>query len=1081
MEIVMNQTLDGVKTRIAAMLFWSTIVLAGQNSALSQDQLHREKIIVLPDDVKLELVLIPAGEFMMGEPGETTGSRMQHRVKITRPFYMGKYEITQAQWKAVTGYNPSNRCGSEGLDRPLQRPVQNISWYEVRKKFLPKMQQYAPKGWEIRLPTEAEWEYACRAGTKTKFHCGDTLRKEQANFWYRLYKGLMPVGSFPANNWGLHDMHGNVWEWCEDRYDEDFYRNSPVEDPFNNRTGVHRVLRGGAFCFDADHCASAFRYAYPPLYWIHCHSWYLGFRVVLGFPLPKEVEGEDDSRAPIAPAVPPGGESKSDWPQFMRVPEHTGSAAEEDLTLPLGLVAQVKLDDMVTTSPAIVGNRVYVCDQMGTAYCIDPDQRKIIWKSSPDARKAMGGNSSSPCYAKGRVCYGTTAGTFHILDASDGKVVKTADLGWPIIVAPVYANDSVYVHTVGAVVHCMDLDGNERWRWDHYQRYRSTVSQDVPGAGEKESYYSQGPNYSGHPLCVSGNKIVAGAAWDTYCLEDRGKDAGLSWCLRPYLYPMEKAISGGYIYYAGLGWDGAAFAGRFLLKDAGAGEMIRHDPTTCTPAVRGSRIYCGQLGGGFSAYEFADDVEPRKLWTDAGKSLSIASSALSRDHVVIATTDGELIVSSLDGPNQSGPFRFKTPHGKLIASSPAISGGRVFFGCDDGYLYVLGPAGRLKPEAQPLVLHEPKSRGIPAKGEAYAWSCRRGNAANTCSVEDPGFRPPLKVRWAMRNTYCKNSPVTDLDSIYVLSCRSLMTAIEQSTGRIRWRQMVSDIAPGSSLGLFCPTIYQRQMYLLMKDGKGFFCLDTLTGELLWKKPRVFERGENLVCGEGLVVWSTVSRSSDNNWEWKTRAFDAASGAEVWTASPEGAWKGNRFAMTSGCVLDGRLFYSRKDGQEGLTIALDLKTGKIIWTNKTYFLDSVGPVCGRDGRIYVGGSCLSAADGTLIWKGNSVTSLGKDYGIRTTWGGQGFAFSLKDGKGHTELSTLGTWHSCNDLVPVVAPGLSLHLSPKGLLVQDLSNGKAIWASRGFAPATCTYPAVANGRVFVTSHNTGAIYCFEPEEK
>src|SRR5262245_44780044 len=114
-------------------------------------------------------------------------------------------------------------------------------------------------------------------------------------------------------------------------------------------------------------------------------------------------------------------EPTSDWPQFMRVPEHTGDAAAESLAFPLGLVAQVRLDDAVLSSPAVVGDRAFAVDQMGTAYAVDWRAGKIVWKSAPDGDRAMGSNTSSPCVAQGRVCYGTTAGSFHFLDAQTGK------------------------------------------------------------------------------------------------------------------------------------------------------------------------------------------------------------------------------------------------------------------------------------------------------------------------------------------------------------------------------------------------------------------------------------------------------------------------------------------------------------------------------------------------------------------------------------------------------------------------------------------------------------------------------------
>src|SRR5262245_27608856 len=115
----------------------------------------------------------------------------------------------------------------------------------------------------------------------------------------------------------------------------------------------------------------------------------------------------------------------ADWPQFMRDAAHTGDAPNETVQLPLGLAAHVKLKDAVLTSAAVVKGRVYVIDQMGTAYCIDPQAGSIIWQNAPDGPRAMGSNTSSPCVADGRVYFGTTAGNFHVLDATDGKVVKT--------------------------------------------------------------------------------------------------------------------------------------------------------------------------------------------------------------------------------------------------------------------------------------------------------------------------------------------------------------------------------------------------------------------------------------------------------------------------------------------------------------------------------------------------------------------------------------------------------------------------------------------------------------------------------
>lgn len=180
-------------------------------------------ILKLPNNMQLEMVLIPAGEFMMGSPESEEGRRShegpQHRVRISQPFYMGKYEVTQAQWKAVMGENPSSfdDCGSDC-------PVESVNWDDCQK-FCRKLSSITER--EIRLPSEAEWEYACRARTTTPFCFGKAISTAQANYTRKPFQ-TTAVGSFPANAFGLHDMHGNVNEWCEDVY-HDSYAGAPYD------------------------------------------------------------------------------------------------------------------------------------------------------------------------------------------------------------------------------------------------------------------------------------------------------------------------------------------------------------------------------------------------------------------------------------------------------------------------------------------------------------------------------------------------------------------------------------------------------------------------------------------------------------------------------------------------------------------------------------------------------------------------------------------------------------------------------------------------------------------------------------
>jgi formylglycine-generating enzyme required for sulfatase activity len=227
----------------------------------------------LGNGVKLELVLIPAGKFIMGSP-ETEMDRgkdeTQHEVTISKPLYMGRCEVTQEQYEAITGTNPSQFKGAKN-------PVDTVSWNDAQE-FCKKLS--AKTGKTVQLPTEAQWEYSCRAGTTTRFYCGDTDADLDGAGWYRSNssKTTHPVGEKKPNAWGLYDMHGNVLEWCADWGDQ--YQAGAATDPTGPATGLTRVLRGGGSTSDPRLCRSAHRHSYAPFY-----SYYVyGFRVVMEVP-----------------------------------------------------------------------------------------------------------------------------------------------------------------------------------------------------------------------------------------------------------------------------------------------------------------------------------------------------------------------------------------------------------------------------------------------------------------------------------------------------------------------------------------------------------------------------------------------------------------------------------------------------------------------------------------------------------------------------------------------------------------------------------------------------------------------------
>lgn len=224
-------------------------------------------------------VEVPAGSFEMGsppgEPLREVGER-RHRVALTRPYWIGRTEVTRDEWRRVVGDDPSRFRDRGDL------PVESVNWFEI-EEFLARLETLAP-GNRFRLPTEAEWERACRAGSATAFAWGDVLEPERANFDGADPSPLAPQGpvrgrttpvaSFPPNAWGLFDFHGNVWEWCADQPCP--YLDGDEVDPVRACGSDLKVIRGGSWHFGADSARCALRYTHRPV----DRGPSLGFRVV---------------------------------------------------------------------------------------------------------------------------------------------------------------------------------------------------------------------------------------------------------------------------------------------------------------------------------------------------------------------------------------------------------------------------------------------------------------------------------------------------------------------------------------------------------------------------------------------------------------------------------------------------------------------------------------------------------------------------------------------------------------------------------------------------------------------------------
>jgi formylglycine-generating enzyme required for sulfatase activity len=258
------------------------------------------------NSIGMELVLIPAGKFVMGSPRDEKyhqpDESPQHEVEISQVFYLGAYEVTQAQYRKVMGTNPSLYSATGDARHEVKGmatddfPVEQVNWMDAQRfcARLSALPREKAAGLVYRLPTEAEWEYACRAGSKTPFHTGTALTTEQANFdgrtqYLHVTRGTWlgrttKVGSYPPNAWGLYDMHGNVSEWCQDWFGREYYKSGITEDPPGPAIDAipvrRRVARGGSWVDPIWNCRAAARLAGEPDY----RNYRYGLRVACTIP-----------------------------------------------------------------------------------------------------------------------------------------------------------------------------------------------------------------------------------------------------------------------------------------------------------------------------------------------------------------------------------------------------------------------------------------------------------------------------------------------------------------------------------------------------------------------------------------------------------------------------------------------------------------------------------------------------------------------------------------------------------------------------------------------------------------------------
>lgn len=705
------------------------------------------------------------------------------------------------------------------------------------------------------------------------------------------------------------------------------------------------------------------------------------------------------------------------WRQFKYDCRHSGNTPERTVTVPLGLIGAVPLTDSVLTAPVVAEGRVYVIDASGVAFGIDAETLKVVWQTPTRGGKANCNNISSPAIIGRYLHFGTMAGSYYVLDAATGTVVKEIRCGEPIFSTPVINNGRVYFATLSSRVYALEPDGSVCWTWDFVKEIL-----DFNGnrwSGEQWAKHKNGRVTWRDQFCCSidiamhGRVLVVPAGGSAVCLEDAGSHARVrGMATVPSYAGSEKPATFG----IALGEDGAVYRQWHRRDNTGRVEVIRLvEDKTLTEHIQGTQTEINRPGSlSFSSVSLrGDDVyrcRPEegfglckhsrgKPTQRLGGYPSITPPILLRDKVVYGGLDGNLYVVSMSG---NDVWSFKTAFARAISAPVAVCDGRIYLASEDGYLYVLGPGGKAPLPTKDLELWKIRSPFTGRLADSkYDWFTNYGNLASTNS-NSQGIKPPFKVKWIRRyeGTF-KHLPVCGAGRMYTHTAEGQVFAVEQETGRLLWRRYW----PGAHISFTSP-IYYNQRLLVPQAGmrkSTMRCLDAATGRLLWEAPftgspswsrqqppiiyknlavyvfgtgryapqgtekAYIHKGQPIKSPDGAEVMSWIY-SHNNPYYPKDqkpliRAWDIDSGNEVWTIDfSEFGSGGNDGGL---CLMDDTLYYScffgyaargRKDlpGAKGLTAAIEPATGRVIWLTTEYYVTAGTTISAENGRLYLGG-------------------------------------------------------------------------------------------------------------------------------
>lgn len=815
------------------------------------------------------------------------------------------------------------------------------------------------------------------------------------------------------------------------------------------------------------------------------------------------------------------------WTQAKFDARRSGNVADRDVEESLGLLAAVPMSDAVLTSPVIARGKIYVVDAAGKATCVDATTFKVVWQYESRGGPANCNNVSSPALIGSRLHFGTMAGSWIVLDAERGTLVRELRVGEPILSSALVANGRVYFATLGSRVHALAPDGTLQWSWDY-------VKEELKFDGDRwsgESWlkFRNGPLRQGdqffcaRDLAAADRHLVVPAGGSLVWLEDLGDRAqardvhstngptyGLSvgedgsvyrqWSYLDNVGQVDRLMLGGTEAFAGPGDGMGPVAG---TESAWHGPGLANLSSFSSVSVRGADVFRTRPQDGFGLCRHNPRrKEPDRLAAPA----AVAAPIVLRNSVVYGDLQGALHVVPLAAGRAAWSFR--TPFGKAITAAAAVADGRICFGSDDGYLYVLGPGGRAPLPDQDLGLWKPRSPQAPQRRERYT---SFGDFSNA-NASDDGFRLPLRVKWIHRfEGTTKHLPTFGGGRMYTHTAEGQVFAVEAETGRLLWRAY----HPGAHLS-YTSALYHRERLLVPQAGPAscrLRCLDAATGKLLWEAPfegspgwsrqsppvvhgnvavYAFATGLRTVGERGTWLFPHNQRSFPADWRPIVRAYDLETGKTIWERDYSDVGSGGDEGGL--CLVGDRLAYScffgrspernGKPAAQGITTLLDPATGREIWRTTEYSVRGGCTVSTREGRLYLSGSspssgpdgcfvwCLDAKDGSLIWRSDplikvlNVTTVGSRFIYVHAQYQEGYVVDKDTGK---TLKVFKHPYKCTRFTLsepyLLGPNLDV------IDLRDTQNPRIVATGPRLDPTQCVASVVSGGRFYYTALAAG----------